>query len=100
MTLIDDFRDELIIPFKLYSFVSNNGKSSTWGSAQSKLCYTEPNTEIIEGCEVQPVLKIFCDSAITVTDRDQVEVNGVKAPIKKIQRRYDKGLPYSIIIYV
>lgn len=99
MTLIDDFRDELIIPFKIYPYSSNDGKSTTYGTAQSKYCYTEPNTEVVEGCEIFPTIKIFCDSAITVTNRDQVEVNGVRGSIKKIERRYDKGLPYSIIIY-
>jgi hypothetical protein len=99
MTLVDDFKDELNISLKIYPYSSNDGKSTTFGTVQNKLCYTEPNTEVINGCEIQPVLKIFVDSAVTVTNRDQVEVGGFRGSIKKIERRYDKGLPYSIIIY-
>ena len=99
MTLKDDFAEEMDQTFKVYPWQSNDGKSDTFGTAVSYDCYVEYQTLKTEGMII-PLLLIFCDASVSVSEADQVEFAGKRHKVGGIEKDYDDGAEYSKTITV
>ena len=101
-TFKNDFKDLMNTTVKIWSYASNNGKSTTYEEGDEFKAYKDETTKTIyqNGIQVDSDIQIFCDPSVEVTDRDQLEIEGRRYNILKISKKDGGRGLYALVIYL
>jgi hypothetical protein len=105
MTLIEDFKDEMVQSVTISTFKSNDGYADSYNTAATYACAVEHKVENItkeDGTVAVSTMQIQVDGAVSVSERDKVVYGGVQLKVLAVGTEYDIEFPleiYAKVIY-